>query len=75
MTISDGIESTKAVVDSEKGGSKLLSFDGVSGSVKFMIHEFITHLWMNKKIIEIKDLTLIDYPSTVKKEQVNEVKL
>jgi hypothetical protein len=43
MMISDGEETTKAVTDSEKTGKSLLSFQGCSGPVKFMIHEFITH--------------------------------
>lgn len=63
MMIYDGEETTKAVTDLEKGGKKLIAFDKIEGPVKFMIHEFITHTWKKKKIIEILDLTLVDYPS------------
>lgn len=69
LYISDGETTARAIVDSETCGKCLLAHIHDETPLRLMIHEFTTHKWQRKKIVEINGLTILEPTQNIKKEQ------
>lgn len=66
LLLSDGQDTARAVVDTQTCNIPELSQLSKDESIRIMVHEYTTHHWQRRKIIELTNLTVLETPNNIK---------